>query len=232
MKQKISWGKLLIEAFVIGGSILLAFGIDAWWEERSDRQEERIALSRLHGEFRNSTERLGPSTGRGNYTATIEILELLQDYQNDDSALAVPNSMIVQMLGVPTFDRVTPVLDGLIQSGNLSLIQDEDVLSSISIWQRDIIQLSEAQQDARRSTYELLIPALTIRGNLSKPLSIFPPNLQSDPTEGDSYLSVDSELLGLVANRVRHLEGISRAVERLRASTQSVIKAIEQVEDN
>ena len=36
---------------MIVASILLAFAIDAWWEERQDRQTERDDLARLHAEF-------------------------------------------------------------------------------------------------------------------------------------------------------------------------------------
>ena len=37
MKQEIPWNKFVVEAFVIVGSILLAFAIDAWWDERQER---------------------------------------------------------------------------------------------------------------------------------------------------------------------------------------------------
>ena len=37
MKQ-IPWARILLEGVVIVGSILLAFGIDAWWEDHSERQ--------------------------------------------------------------------------------------------------------------------------------------------------------------------------------------------------
>ena len=41
----------LIELAVIVVSILLAFGIDAWWEERQDRREEAEILAGLEREF-------------------------------------------------------------------------------------------------------------------------------------------------------------------------------------
>ena len=235
MRQDIPWSKFAIEAIVIVGSILLAFAIDAWWEERQDRNEERVALSRLHNEFQSSTARLGSSETR--LAAATEIYNLLQSHQEQDLPLSIPNSLIVPMLGVPTFDRVTPVLDGLIQSGNLSLIQNQEVLSSIAVWQRDIIQLSESQQDARRVTYEILIPALSERGNLGKPLSSAQGRVTDaqrrarlEAITGESSLHIDNEIIGLVADRIRHIEGTIRSVETLRSSTQSVISAIEQAE--
>jgi hypothetical protein len=45
--QNLSWSRVLIEGLVIVGSILLAFGIDAWWEGRQERSLERQYAERL-----------------------------------------------------------------------------------------------------------------------------------------------------------------------------------------
>ena len=47
MKPQIPWLRVFVEGVVIVGSILLAFGIDAWWEDRGDRVAEREALEQL-----------------------------------------------------------------------------------------------------------------------------------------------------------------------------------------
>ncbi|MDH3424629.1 MAG: hypothetical protein OEN00_16655 [Gemmatimonadota bacterium] len=47
MTQRISRSRVLAEGAVIVLSILLAFGIDAWWEGRQERAEELAALSAL-----------------------------------------------------------------------------------------------------------------------------------------------------------------------------------------
>lgn len=36
--------KLIVEGFAIVISILLAFAIDAWWDNRRDKQEEQLLL--------------------------------------------------------------------------------------------------------------------------------------------------------------------------------------------
>ena len=43
--------RMLVEALLIVVSILLAFGIDAWWEERRERIEEQEILLGLKQEF-------------------------------------------------------------------------------------------------------------------------------------------------------------------------------------
>jgi len=44
--RKTRWVRALLEGLVIVGSILLAFGIDAWWEGRSEAQAEQKPTSR------------------------------------------------------------------------------------------------------------------------------------------------------------------------------------------
>jgi len=46
----LSWKRLTLEATAIVGIILLAFTIDAWWEERQGRHEEQQILQGLHAE--------------------------------------------------------------------------------------------------------------------------------------------------------------------------------------
>jgi len=45
--QKISWKRLSVEAAAIVGSILLAFAIDAWWNQRAESAKERDVLETL-----------------------------------------------------------------------------------------------------------------------------------------------------------------------------------------
>ena len=51
MTQKIEWKRLGIEAIAIAGSILLAFAIDAWWDERKESNFEEETLQALEDEY-------------------------------------------------------------------------------------------------------------------------------------------------------------------------------------
>ncbi len=42
MSRQVPWLRVLVEGVVIVGSILLAFGIDAWWKGREERRAERL----------------------------------------------------------------------------------------------------------------------------------------------------------------------------------------------
>ena len=52
VKPQIPWLRVFVEGVVIVGSILLAFGIDAWWDERQDRAVEQALLTGLVEDLR------------------------------------------------------------------------------------------------------------------------------------------------------------------------------------
>ena len=51
MTRQIPWLRVFVEGVVIVGSILLAFGIEAWWDDHQDRAEEQRIFVGLKSEF-------------------------------------------------------------------------------------------------------------------------------------------------------------------------------------
>ena len=51
-----TWRRLATEMVAIVGSILLAFAIDAWWDDVQLRQDERAALQQLREEFQSNAD--------------------------------------------------------------------------------------------------------------------------------------------------------------------------------
>ena len=49
--REIPWPRILAEGTAVVVSILLAFAIDAWWDERKERDDERDVLLALKAEF-------------------------------------------------------------------------------------------------------------------------------------------------------------------------------------
>jgi len=62
----IPWKRLVAEAAAIVGSILLAFWIDAWWDDRSDVKMERALLSALLQDFETAKNVFGTTSAGHN----------------------------------------------------------------------------------------------------------------------------------------------------------------------
>lgn len=85
--EKISWRRILVEASVIVGSILLAFGIDAWWDARMELAEEQRYLEGLDAEFTENIDILESVIARHEQFAGL--FDRLQA-MSDDEVLAIP----------------------------------------------------------------------------------------------------------------------------------------------
>jgi len=59
--KEIPWKRLAVEAAAIVGSILLAFGIDAWWEDLQDARQQTTLVVALQQDFETTKTRLETS---------------------------------------------------------------------------------------------------------------------------------------------------------------------------
>jgi len=53
-RPPIAWPRLLVEGLVIVVSILLAFAIDAWWEDRQEAEVARLQIERVVAELESN----------------------------------------------------------------------------------------------------------------------------------------------------------------------------------
>lgn len=128
--DKIPWKRLSVEALAIVGSILLAFSIDAWWEDLARSTDEVESLELI----------------RRDLEASIELLEIHASYVagasqsalNAYAALSGPgpyNREYIrdEMLRVDRVTLKTPTAayTELLSTGNLRVIQDRNLRDSI-----------------------------------------------------------------------------------------------------
>jgi hypothetical protein len=58
LTPRVPWVRIIAEGAAIVVSILLAFGIQAWWEGRQERRVELDILSGLRSDFEANREQL------------------------------------------------------------------------------------------------------------------------------------------------------------------------------
>jgi hypothetical protein len=94
----ISWPRITTEAAAIVGSILLAFAIDAWWDERQLRAEEQEILRGLKGEFEAIHATL--ARDKAAHLKRLGYFEALLIAMEDGSAARRPDLMDAAVLGM------------------------------------------------------------------------------------------------------------------------------------
>lgn len=154
-----------LEPFVIVSSILLAFGIDAAWDERQERAEEAEIIAGLQREFTGYRDVL-----EARVELHAEILSaasvVLASIEAGDwtSTEWTVDEAIGRLLSPPTTDLGNGVRDALVQGGRLELLSDLDLRERLARWPGFYQEALDDEVFSRNLVFELLIPYLTERG--------------------------------------------------------------------
>ena len=194
------WPRFLIEGVVIVASILLAFGIEAWWEGRQERARESLVLSGLRADFESVRPLL---VGLLETTERQERLgRLLSDrvaVLADGPTIEVPDSLIVTVIGSRTFRGATSTLDAALASGEIELVRNQVIHSEIRIWLTGLSYVFQNQQNTRDVENEQVIPLLARDLELGPYLELVGPSPPETHTDGHAVLRSSLELSGAVA---------------------------------
>lgn len=127
-----AWSWVLAETGIVVVGILIAFGLNSWWEGRTASDRERAHLSALHSDFERNVERL-------------EALAMTQDRVSRASgdllliararASASPDSadhLMSEVFNSDQFDPVMGAYENLVNSGGLAQIRDSDLQAALA----------------------------------------------------------------------------------------------------
>ena len=115
MTPQVPWLRVFVEGVVIVGSILLAFGIDAWWEGKQERARESEILDSLLPEFHNKRTLL--LRYHAEHERAVEgIGEVLAglDAVQPGERVSVPDSLLVMALVASSFDSPSGALEAVL----------------------------------------------------------------------------------------------------------------------
>lgn len=157
--------KWLIESAVIVTSILLAFGIDAWWEERQDRREEAEILAGLEREFIDYRASLVSAMDRHStmMEAMAELLRAMESGAWESTELTLDQA-IGRSLYPPTTELGGGVRDALVQAGRLELIADRALREKLALWPGVYFEVLDDEVFSRDMVFKDHVPYLTGQG--------------------------------------------------------------------
>lgn len=145
------------EIFLVVFGILIALQINNWNEDRKARIEERYVLVQLESEFKNNLKQLDEKIAirEKMIHASLQLLAYKDNpsLRNNDSII----KQITHTISAPTFD---PIVNDLISSGKLKLLQNERLKQLLSLWTSEIIQVTEDEVTWRKLATEFYSPFL------------------------------------------------------------------------
>ena len=239
MKPQIPWLRVFVEGVVIVGSILLAFGIQAAWDERQERAEEQRVLVALFAEFEENGEVLALALGeyRQRYLEGARLLELM-----DAGASEIDEAEFDQLVRVlllsQTFHLESGAHSGLLASGNMDVISDESLRNRLAAWPSYVAEWSEEEDAVFSLVADVIVPFVSERARLRNVHDSFAPfpdgespkpvQIGSMDTASRNLLSGSLEFENLVFRRTQSEWYALRDGETLRAQLSTILSLIQQ----
>jgi len=227
--QQIPWRRLTAEASAIVLSILLAFAIDAWWDDRRERQAELILFERLQADFREIESMLRVVEEDHAFTqrACIRLLEL----KVGDTVPATPefDAMVAKVfLASRTFNPGTGAVQAFLGSDAAQHIRNQRLADRLLKWSGLVEELQEEEASLQKGVSERWSPYLGSRVGLGPYLASFGEVMAGLPgdvaaPEPRMPLAVDADFVNHVLDRFKWQQIALRDVAPVRGAVEEVL---------
>jgi len=164
--QDIPWKRLSVEAAAIVASILLAFAIDAWWDDKREQEELRGTLQAILNDFQASKEAV--TRGRTTATARRESIVNLFQATNDSSVQLSDTALDLLLSDLGWFQDQMIINDGSINSlfagGKIGSINNDELRGNLAGWPRNIDELRALLSQDKKYLEDLWWPFIREHG--------------------------------------------------------------------
>lgn len=235
MAKPLGWKRLqelALEAMVVVASILVAFALDAWWDERGDEARERAILVGVLEDLRSNQEQRESriALGRRSLAGTAYLLNSLAESGSRDRLISFPDTVTAAVLIFPTYDPLTSSLDGLIASEGFSGLSDIEIQRLLARWRQGYDDLQE-DQELMLGLLTSLAEGLSSRNPMPPEFWNFTPWVR-DGTSTGHMLTVPSESPSLSASlglKISFLTNMQSSLEQLGHIEEELIARIEEM---
>ena len=163
--EKVAWKRLAAEGVAIVVSILLAFWIDAWWEDREQRQQPIGNLQALEAEMEFNQREISDSMEfiEGVFRRMDSAFEALADQESE----TLPDGFLADIGGSITIrisDTTTSAYDVVVSPENLRLIENAALRTSLIESRQRILEIAKGRQGLNDEYFDRLGPFLASLG--------------------------------------------------------------------
>ncbi len=155
-------GRIFAEGVLIVVSILLAFGIEAWWADYGESRDEVEALKYLREDFVETAQRL-TSASEGHrriFESSVRLLKMTGPTAPDQINKLTVDSLLMDLIGGPRVFPVTATLDALMGSGRLDIISSSELRRELAAWSAAMAELQETEREARVQMDQRFLPLI------------------------------------------------------------------------
>ncbi len=233
--QEIPWKRIFVEAAAVVVSILLAFSIDAWWEDRIEREAETWLLERLHADFveiRTTLEDVAKSHRRA-HDAGVDLLNIVVlgeplPFTPDVDAMVAQVFILAR-----TFKPGSGAVAVFLSSEASQLIRNQPLADLLMTWSGFVEELQEEEVQLINGVTERWTPFLAARTNIGPYMTAYGGNLFGGLPEHISTpaqrtpLIVDTEFVNQILNRFTWQKLAISEMERLQGTLDKIIELLD-----
>ena len=220
--QEVPWKRIVVEAFAIIASILIAFAIDAWWQNHTEKLVETQYLEALREDLLRSLDLLDES--ELTQQQQVRYLESLLGTNSDTPYSDELRRWIDDGLwSIGTYQPQLSSLLDLESSGQAQIIGNPEIRRALASVRQRIDSLETSQGDFQMSQQMLIDPFLVDNLNLSDLVLNRATNTEVDL----SVLGTD-EFHSRVAFKISLREEVSDAQIQLRQAFDETLELIER----
>ncbi|MCG8448743.1 MAG: hypothetical protein MI725_04060 [Pirellulales bacterium] len=226
MDRSRSWS-LAAEGTVIVVSILIAFGLEAAWEQYKDERREQEYLASLLADFTESRKRLDLPIGGIEYQLEFASRVIKGDQVSNQEF----EDEIFMFWGLPEFQPRTTSLDELIYTGEIALIEDQQLRTELLSWESNLEAYRLRERFISENFYRFAIPYLLQNHELSRIVHRFDDDI-TKPEGTAEYAQVigDSYHQNMVILRKFYNQQVLEDLNRLREQCDSIVSRIKDLQ--
>jgi len=149
-QQEIPWKRVAVEATAIVVSILLAFAIDAWWDDRKERSANNEQLARVSAELRANAELVKQKLST--ISTAIQATSVFISWMGPKPEPVPPEVFFERwttLYSIGTFMLSRNSADDFLAAGQVGSARNANIRHAISNWYSDANHL-ESQFDLLR----------------------------------------------------------------------------------
>lgn len=224
---------LAAEGVLIVVSILVAFAIDAWWDERRDRVEERRVLESLKTEFLTNANNIPWYIERHRRTAdhSRELIRAMHS-AGPGGTVGIRNSHLDWVLEHNSTDPQRGALDAVLLSGELRCIRNPQIRDRLADWPQ-LVEDATENEILLRNTWGPLLAAALYEGAATAALVEIDPACWNDDSQEacrieESSLPYSTKVIGFLRPVSGYSAEAARELAVLAEEAEEIVALIDR----
>ena len=220
-----SWlRKALREIPILVLGILIAFGLQAWWDGVRASDDEYQALQAARSELQLNLEGLELNIER--HDRVVAAVEVFHAAMVEFESALISDSILVAAVVSPTYDPATGALESLQRLG----LGSAALAEASGRWRSEVDDATEDEQRSRTFTDEQLSPYLARNVDLPNAdlsrLWVF--KLLEAPIETSTRVTSTSELRFLLSTRLKWARLNSQELRQAKDETHALLQILDE----